>query len=160
MATKKRRKPMSPEQREAAAERLAIAREKRLKENPPEYKNIAQSVQELPEDHPMSMQKVKDWIKITQDKVGALKVAVRQNVKGAAAQTSSLEGYIKHMRMYLESGDWIDDFYGENMEMKMGKRCVAMAYDNEGNPKRTVGVFYDDIGLEWTKDLDDQTRNT
>ena len=32
---RKKRKPMSPEQRAAAAERLAKAREKRMKENPP-----------------------------------------------------------------------------------------------------------------------------
>jgi len=158
MATKKRRKPMSPEQREAAIERLAAAREKRLKENPPEYKNIADKVQNLPEDHPLSMKNVKEWIKVTQDKHGALKVAVRQNVKGAAAKTASLEGYIRNMKMYLESGDWIDDFYGENMEMKMGRRCIAMAYDKEGNPKRSIGVFYDDIGLEWTQELDIQSR--
>ena len=38
---KRRRKPMSVEQRIAATERLAKAREKRLRENPPQYKNIA-----------------------------------------------------------------------------------------------------------------------
>ena len=34
---KKPRKPMSVEQRIAATERLAKAREKRLRENPPQY---------------------------------------------------------------------------------------------------------------------------
>ena len=38
--TRKQRKPMTPEQKSAAAERLKLAREKRLKENPPEYKSI------------------------------------------------------------------------------------------------------------------------
>ena len=33
--TRKRRKPMTEEQKKAAGERLALAREKRLKENPP-----------------------------------------------------------------------------------------------------------------------------
>ena len=37
---RKKRKPMSAEQREAAAERLKLAREKRMKNNPPTYKNI------------------------------------------------------------------------------------------------------------------------
>mgnify|MGYP003632120962 CR=1 FL=1 len=34
---RKKRKPMTPEQRQAAGERLAKAREKRLLENPPQY---------------------------------------------------------------------------------------------------------------------------
>ena len=38
--TRKRRKPMTEEQKKAAGERLALAREKRLKENPPQYKSI------------------------------------------------------------------------------------------------------------------------
>ena len=41
--TRKKRKPMSEEQKAAAAERLAIAREKRLKENPPQYKSIMET---------------------------------------------------------------------------------------------------------------------
>ena len=32
------KRKMTPEQKEAAVERLRIAREKRLKENPPQYK--------------------------------------------------------------------------------------------------------------------------
>ena len=57
------KRKMTAEQKQAAVERLAKAREKRLKENPPEYKNIAQKVQNLPEDHTFSMQNVKEWIK-------------------------------------------------------------------------------------------------
>ena len=37
---RKRRKPMTPEQKANAAERLALAREKRAKANPPKYTNI------------------------------------------------------------------------------------------------------------------------
>jgi hypothetical protein len=152
------KRKMTAEQKQAAVERLAKAREKRLRENPPEYKNIAMSVQNLPDDHKFSMQNVKEWIKVTQDKIGSLKVAVRQNVKGAASEVASLEGYVRNMRLYLDSGDWVDDFYGAEMEGKMKHRCLAMAYHADGTPKRTVGVFYDDIGVEWTKDMDDESR--
>jgi len=152
------KRKMTAEQKQAAVERLAKAREKRLQENPPEYKNIAMSVQNLPDDHKFSMQNVKEWIKVTQDKIGSLKVAVRQNVKGAASEVASLEGYVRNMRLYLDSGDWVDDFYGAEMEGKMKHRCLAMAYHADGTPKRTVGVFYDDIGVEWTKDMDDEFR--
>ena len=70
---KKHRKPMSPEQKVAAVERLALAREKRLKENPPEYKNISQEVQSLPDDHPLTMANVKDWIIANPELVGFIK---------------------------------------------------------------------------------------
>ena len=152
------KRKMTAEQKQAAVERLAKAREKRLQENPPEYKNIALKVQNLPDDHKFSMQNVKEWIKITQDKIGSLKVAVRQNVKGAAAESASLEGYVRNMRAYLDSGDWIDDFYGADMEGRMKHKCIAMAYNADGSPKRTVGVFYTDIGVEWTKEMDDESR--
>jgi hypothetical protein len=151
---KKHRKPMSPEQKVAAVERLALAREKRLKENPPEYKNISQEVQSLPDDHPLTMANVKDWIKISQDKIASLKVAVRQNVKGSIASVASLEGYVRNCRMYLESGNWVDNFYGENQESRMKHRCLALGYDKDGQPKRSVGVFYDDIAMEWTREMD------
>lgn len=156
--TKKMRKEMSAEQREAAVERLAAAREKKLKENPPEYKNIAQSVQNLPDDHPLSMSKVKEWIKISQDTIGSLKVAARQNVKGSTAKIASLEGYIRNMKRYLECGDWTDGFYGPNSEFVMKHRCVRMAYNRDGTAKRSVGVFYPDIGEEWTREMDDSAR--
>ena len=51
--TRKRRKPMTPEQKAAAAERLAKAREKRAKENPPKYSSIHPSVVAKPDDDPM-----------------------------------------------------------------------------------------------------------
>ena len=53
---------MSEEQRQAAIERLALAREKRLKENPPQYKNISPKVVATPDDGFMSMKKVRQWM--------------------------------------------------------------------------------------------------
>ena len=154
---KKHRKPMSPEQKVAAVERLALAREKRLKENPPEYKNISQEVQSLPDDHPLTMANVKGWIKISQEKIASLKVAVRQKVKGADAKLADHEGYIRNMQKYLRDGVWVDMFYGEQQQGKIRNRCVAMAYywygPRKGQPKRDVGTFYPDLGLVWTQEM-------
>ena len=58
-----RRKPMTPEQKAAAVERLRVAREKRLKENPPQYKNVHQTVKSLPDDDKFSLKNVRQWIK-------------------------------------------------------------------------------------------------
>mgnify|MGYP005679697297 CR=1 FL=1 len=43
------RRKMTEEQKKAASERLAKAREKRLRENPPKYSNIHPSVLALPD---------------------------------------------------------------------------------------------------------------
>ena len=63
MAVRKKRQ-MTPEQKEAAVERLRIAREKK---GPAQYKNVAKSVIDLPDDHYLSYKSVKKWIKTQQE---------------------------------------------------------------------------------------------
>tara|TARA_Y100000782_G_scaffold99347_1_gene113611 strand:- start:332 stop:598 length:267 start_codon:yes stop_codon:yes gene_type:complete len=59
------------------------------------------------------------------------------------------------MELYLKSGDWVSTFSGEDENQKVIPRCVAMAYHADGTPKRSVGVFYPDINMVWTKNLDE-----
>ena len=155
-APKKRkpRKPMSEEQRVAASERLAKAREKRKEKNP-DYGQSALplSLKDLPEDHPRHPKKVKEWIKTQKDLASSARSSVRQKIKGAIAQLAIHEGYIKNMQRYLRDGDWVDDFYGEHQQNKIRHRCVAMAYYDDGTPKRNIGVYYPDLGCEYTKEM-------
>lgn len=146
---RKRRKPMSEEQRLAAAERLAKAREKRMKENPPEYKSIHPDVVKLPEDHPLHMSKVKEWIKSNRERLSALNKAARANEKGALAKAVSLQGYIHNMERYLRDGIWLDMFYGEMQQNRHKTKCMVPAYYANGVQKRCHGVWYDDIQKEW-----------
>ena len=62
--TRKKRKPMTEEQKVAAAERLAKAREVRAAKNP-DYgqSGIHPSLRDLSDDSPISPKKVKQWIK-------------------------------------------------------------------------------------------------
>jgi hypothetical protein len=60
-----------------------------------------------------------------------------------------VKSYIGNMETYLRNGDWVSDFYGENMEKRMIRRCVAMAYDEDGNPKREKYTYYPDLGIVW-----------
>ena len=101
----------------------------------------------MPDDHPLHPKKVKQWIKTQKEIVTSERAAERQNVKGAKAKRCSAEAYIRDMKTYLRNGDWISYFYGEYEQSKMGLKCVAMAYDADGNPKREVGVLYQDIGV-------------
>lgn len=143
---RKPRKPMTAEQKAAATERLRLAREKRAKDNPPEYKNIHPTVLALDKDDPLSMDRVKDWIKTQRVIISEERKNVRNGVKGAEQKLARAEGYARQMQRYLEDSVWSDAFYGENGTLRMNQVCTTLAYDTDGNPKRTQGVFYSDLG--------------
>ena len=160
-APKKRkpRKPMTEEQRAAAAKRLEKAREARAAKNPDYGKSsIHESLRNLPDDHGLSPAKVKKWIKTQKELAKSSRQSVRQKVKGAEAQLKVHEGYISSMQSYLRTGDWVDSFYGEYQEHKIRNRCIALAYDKNGNPKRNVGTFYPDMGEVYTQEMLDEER--
>ena len=156
---RKKRKPMTEEQKVAAAERLAKAREKKAAADPNYGQSgVAECLRNLPEDYPLHPKKVKVWIKTQKDLANAERKSVRQGIKGALARQGVHEGYVRNMKTYLRSGDWIDMFYGEHQEHKIRYRCVALAYDKDGNPKRNVGTFYPDINMIWTQELENEER--
>ena len=119
------RRKMSEEQKAAATERLRVAREKRLRENPPKYANVHPSVLAKPDDHALSRKKVVQWIKTQKSLLSAERGNVRRNVKGAIAKVASHQGYIRHMETYLRGGDWCDDFYGEYGEKRIKWKVVV-----------------------------------
>jgi len=150
---RKKRKPMSAEQREAAAERLKLAREKRMKNNPPTYKNIHESVLAIPDDQPMSLKSVRHWIKTQKDLMSSERKAMKmdpQNKTGAYSRYHNCQAYIRNLERYLRDGTYIDGFYGEYGKSLMKWKCVVPSYDKEGNIKRTHGVYYEDLGMTWS----------
>jgi hypothetical protein len=157
MAVKRKRK-MTAEQKAAAAERLAKARAVRAKRNPPEYKNIHPKVLARKDSDPLCLSNVKEWIKEQKNIISAEKQNLRRNVKGSEAKIASAEGYIRHMQAYLQHGDWIDDFWGDRSQNPTSKVCLAMAYDDKGFAKRSVGVWYPDIADVWTDEMDKAER--
>ena len=110
---KRRRKPMPPEQRAAAVERLAKARDAK---GPAQHQNIHPEVLARPDDHFLSLKNVRSWIKSNKEQLSSLRGEVRRDVKGAKSRFHSVEGYIRHMQHYLKHGDWIDNAYGEHQE--------------------------------------------
>ena len=164
-APKKRkpRKPMTEEQKAAASERLAKAREARAAKNPDYGKSsIHESLHNLPDDHGLSPAKVKKWIKTQQDLAKSSRQSVRQNVKGAEAQLKIHEGYISSMQAYLRTGDWVDNFYGEYQEHKIKNRCIAQAYywygPKKGEPKFDAGTYYPLLGQVYTQEMYNEER--
>ena len=151
---RKKRKPMTEEQRVAAAASLEKAREKRKEKNP-DYGQSAlpSTLKDLPENHPRHPKKVKEWIKTQKDFVRSERGNVRQKIKGAEAQLAIHEGYIRNIQRYLRDGDWVDDFCGEHQQHKVRWSCVGMAYYDDGTPKRSLGVYYPDMGCVYTQEI-------
>ena len=146
--TRRRRKPMTKEQRAAAAERLAKARAAKG-----ESKNLSlhKDIRNLEEDHPISPTKVKKWLKSNKEALAAAKKDAKTDKK-ANARVGQLETYVTYMERYLRTGVWLDLFYGENQEHRVRRKVTTLAYDKDGNVKREVCVIYPDIG-EYTREM-------
>ena len=154
----KKTRKLSEDHKEKLRARLA---EMRAKKKPAEYKHIAKSVLALPDDDTYSFKNVKEWIKDNKLQVSALGTQARstgtepKERQRASNLADSKKAYIRYMEHYLKHGDWIGLFSGVNEEHKVVPRCIAMAYHPDGTPKMSVGIFYSDINMVWTKDMDE-----
>ena len=155
---RKRRKPMTEEQRQAASARLEKAREARAAKNP-DYgqSGIHPTLRNLPDDHPAHPKKVRQWIKTQKELATSERKSAKQGTKGAYSKQCNHEAYVRNLVKYLRDGDYVDMFYGEYMENKVKRKCVAMAYESDGTPKRDVGVWYPDIGT-YTQEMYNEDR--
>jgi hypothetical protein len=152
----KKKRKLSEEHKEKLRARLA---EMRAKKKPAEYKNIAKSVLDLPDDDTYSFKNVKEWIKENKLQVSALGQQARstgnapKDKQTALNLADSKKAYIRYCEHYLRHGDWIGIFSGANEEHKVMPIVIAMAYNTDGTPKRTVGYWYPDIETVWTKEM-------
>jgi len=155
----KKKRKLSEEHKEKLRARLV---EMRAKKKPAEYKNIHPSVLAKSDDDKLSMKNVKTWIKEAKDITTAhSKNARGRNVSPVVRQhelnlSGSKKAYIRQMEHYLKSGDWIADFMGPQENEKTQWKCIAMAYYSDGTPKRSVGIFYPDINMVWTNEMDEK----
>jgi len=156
---RRRRRELTPEQKQAAAERLAIAREKRLKENPPKYKNVNDEVLKLDPDDPWSFKNVKEYIKYQKGILAHHRQALRRGEKWAEARYLSTKSYISNLENYLRTGVWLDLYWGKDRDNPVNNVCHAIAYyhvgPKKGQVKRTVGTYYPDLGMVYGKDMGD-----
>ena len=149
------RKKLSEERKQQLRDQLDAARKKKA---PAEYKNVHPNVLAKPDDDPLSLKSIKKSIKHNKDKASAFLTNSRR--RGASPKQSiadrihadSAKAYIRFMEHYLRTGDWISDFMDDDEEKKTQWKCVAMAYHEDGTPKRTKGVWYPDIQTVWTSE--------
>ena len=153
----KKTRKISEEHKEKLRNRLA---EMRAKKKPAEYKNVNKEVLALPDEDNYSFKNVKEWIKESKDQVSAFTVTARnrsatpQEKQKASTAADNKKSYIRMCEHYLKHGDWIAMFSGNSEKHKVVPRVVAMAYNPDGTPKRTVGFWYPDIETVWTKEME------
>ena len=153
----KKKKTLTVAQKEAQRIRLE---KMRAKKKAPEYKNVSKYVLSLGDEEPYSLKNVKVWIKHNKELISMLQARARNkdlspNAKQQALnQADNKKAFIRYIEHYIKTGDWIGMFSGQNEMQKVIPKCVAMAYYPDGTPKRTVGVFYPDIKVVWTKQME------
>ena len=113
---RKKRKPMTEEQRAAAIERLAKARAARGITG---TKHVHPDVLALPEDHPLAYAKVKEWLAYNQDKLKSIKHQKVSKDSKERMEYQITENYVKNLKIYIRDNVWCDHRYGEKMEHKM-----------------------------------------
>jgi|TARA_B110000967_G_scaffold203729_1_gene244918 hypothetical protein len=153
---KTKRKPMSEEQKKAAIERLAKAREARGADG---SKSVHEDIRDLPEDHFLHWKKVKEWLKANQLQLKSMSSYKNSKVSKERADYIDLNTYITNMKKYLSGGIWCDFRYGEQREGRIQKVCIAMAYYSDGTAKRQYDTWYPDIAQVWTRELEEEFAN-
>lgn len=135
---------MTPEQREAAAERLKLARAAKA---PAKNISVHESIRDLPEDHPLSPIVVKEWIKSAKEELRSIREHRFSKETKQVSKYYALEAYIRNMQNYLSSGVWQDLYYGEKRSIRMHSVCTTPAFDKDGNQKFSYGIYYPGLGL-------------
>lgn len=125
---RKKRKPMTEEQRAAAIERLAKARAARGITG---TKNVHPDVLALPEDHPLAYAKVKEWLKYNTDYLKSIKRQKDSKDSKERLEYQVVENYVKNLKVYIRDNVWLDHRYGEKMENKMEWVVTSPAGENK-----------------------------
>lgn len=121
---RKKRKPMTEAQKAKARENLAKARAAR---GPAKNSSIHPEVAALPDDHPLSAVRVKEWLKYNQDYLKSIKAQATSKDWKERREYRIVENYVKNLRVYLKDNVWLDHRYGQKMENKMDYITIAAA---------------------------------
>jgi hypothetical protein len=151
---------MNKDQKQAAADRLAAAREKRYAKNPPKYSQYCQEVVKLHDDDDFSMKNVRAWIKEAKQHQAAEHRSFMAGTNGALAKKETWKCYVSQLENYLRTGAYTSLFAGGDMEKRVSKYCIAMAYYENGKPKRELGTYYNDWMQVWTPELENEERQS
>jgi len=149
--TYKKKRVLTPQQKEELTLRLEKAR---AAKGPAKNISVHDSIRDLPDDHQLSPKKVRRWIKGQQLRLRAMKSMKTSNDRKDRAAYYIEEAYLHNMQAYLRGGIWFDHRAGAERELKVKHKSVALAYAKDGTIKRSLGVYYPDLGSEWTIEME------
>ena len=149
----RKKRKLTDEQKAVLVERMKKAREAR---GPAKNLSIDESIRDLPAEHPLNPNNIKDWLKYQKDILKSMKGFKDSKDKNERQAYHDTETYIFNLQRYLGDGVYRDHRYGEEKQNRIRYRSVAMACYPDGTPKRTVGVFYPDLGEEYTQEMENE----
>ena len=158
----KKKRTMTPEQKQAAAERLAKAREARGHDGSKSVYTLLFDEELYPEDSPIHWKKVREWVKEITAELQGKRNLRDSKISKERAEYQDLTVYLNNLKRYLKTSEWHDFRYGRHREGRMQTYVYAIGYYPSGRPKRTVGHFYKDVGeyTEEMKEIDDRIYGT
>ena len=109
--------------------------ELRARKKPPKMTGVHPSVIALPDDDMLSYKKIKKWIDTQEGKARSAgqterskSSEMRQKKRDVAMrQRMDAQGYIRFMRYYLRTGDWIALYCGEHEQQLVKWKVIAPA---------------------------------
>ena len=134
---KRSRKPMTPEQKAAAAERLKKARAKRKPA-------VGKTHHAVCYDEKLQFKPLKDvlgWLKEAKEQAYSAKKDMQRLKDGSKEWSVASDkyhfwyGYVNDINWYLRHGDWISNTYGSNQQNKTKWKVIVPAYYPDGTRK-------------------------
>lgn len=145
---------MTEEQKKAAVDRLAKAR---AAKGPSTNSLIDKSVRNLPDEHPLSLNNVRGWIKENKELLSSIRSFKDSKDAKERAKFNEVQTYVQNLDAYLRNGIYLDNKYGAQQQSSVKMIVTSMAYYPDGTPKRTVGFMYPDVGL-YTQEMAEENN--
>jgi len=147
---KRKKRQMSDAQKEAAVARLAKAR---AAKGPSVNNQIDEDVRNLPDDDLFSVKNVRHWQTEAKNYLQSIKSFKDSKSAAERSEYQQTETYIVNLGTYLRTGVYQDHRFGAERTGKVQLRSVKLAYYPDGRPKRSVGVYYPDLGEVYTQEM-------
>ena len=108
----------------------------------PTYKNVHKDVPR-DDEHYLCLKNIKEWQKHNKDRVKDLKYRIRKGgtkaeLKPLQREVQNRQTYLANIVRYLDTGVWLDLFYGKDQEKQVKWKTLAKAYDENGYLKVNI----------------------
>lgn len=150
---RKKRKPMTEEQRAQAVARLEKARKAK---GPAKHTQFHPDVVALPDEHELSLKNVRQWLKTQKELLISMKAYKDSKNAVERNRYNTCYTYVSNLNTYLTKGVYVDHKIGEHGTGNIKYTCTHMSFKADGTPKRSHGVYYPDMGMVYQTGMEDK----